>query len=567
MILAYIDASAAALVAQLLISAVVGAYFYVKRGLGWFRNTVAQDWRGGIISWLVASSFANVALFRVWTELFGYPEWATFEMKTLPDSRLYAAAILDLVLITIVVWIIVRISSRPDAIGWLSSASLLFICVIPLNAARDVMGTEGYRMLRFGTVRAFGPTTAVLVIGALALGMLIMVVLFTRPLCRAVCVFLLVISPFTFVNVGRALWRIVNPRQQLEAGPETGVRRSKTGPSKTRVVWILFDEMDQRITFEDRPSGLSLPEFDRFRSGSLYASAMKEAGDNTIPAVPSMMTGRVITRFREQGASHLALTFEGNATEVDFGSTPSLFRQARDLGFSVGVAGWGLPYCRIFAGVLDRCWWCEWVRPDNSVRKPLVPASIDILRSLFETPNFSVFGQSLCMRQHTENYFSLTRHAIALAVDPSIDLAFLHLHGPHPPHVFNRRTRDFSLSNSPIRGYVDSLALTDETLGKVRNAMEAQGMWDTSNVLVTSDHHNRSSRVFDGKVDHRVIFMVKLAGQDRGTVFSQPSSAVLTKDLIIELLCGRIKDSNELSRWLSERSGDADVTSAARPLH
>jgi len=124
------------------------------------------------------------------------------------------------------------------------------------------------------------------------------------------------------------------------------------------------------------------------------------------------------------------------------------------------------------------------------MRTSLPLPTLDQLRSLFETPNFSVFGQSLCLRQQVQNYRDLTNRAIQLAVNPSIYLAFLHLHGPHPPHVFNRLTGGFTLSNSPIRGCTDSLALTDRTLGEIRRAMETTGVWDHSVVLVASDHHS-----------------------------------------------------------------------------
>ena len=39
-----------------------------------------------------------------------------------------------------------------------------------------------------------------------------------------------------------------------------------------RVVWIIFDEADYRMIFEQRPASLEMPEFDRLREESLSAN-------------------------------------------------------------------------------------------------------------------------------------------------------------------------------------------------------------------------------------------------------------------------------------------------------
>jgi Sulfatase len=300
-----------------------------------------------------------------------------------------------------------------------------------------------------------------------------------------------------------------------------------------------------------------MPEFDRLRSGSIYANAVHEAGKNTNPAVPSLLTGRTVLRARELGPARLGLTFEGSPRELDLAETSHLFGRAWALGFSSGVAGWGIPYCRLFGAELDHCWWCESVRYDNSIRPGLATATLDGLRSLLETMNFSPFGQSICLRQHITNIADLTRESIELAVNDDVDLALIHLHGAHPPHVYDRQKLDFSLANSPIRGYSDSLALCDLTLGRIRSAMEQRGLWDRTTVLVASDHHSRSSQMFDGKTDQLSIFILKMAGQDRGSVFGRPISAVVTGDLILEILRGNVKNADDARAWLiSQRTSE-----------
>jgi hypothetical protein len=46
-------------------------------------------------------------------------------------------------------------------------------------------------------------------------------------------------------------------------------------PKGARAVWIIFDELSQAIAFGNRPPGLSLPNLDRLKAVSLFATAAK----------------------------------------------------------------------------------------------------------------------------------------------------------------------------------------------------------------------------------------------------------------------------------------------------
>jgi hypothetical protein len=550
----YIDPSASALITQLLISAGFGLYILLKRGYRGAQRLLARDPSHGLSSVLVAVSFANVTLLRIWTELLGFTEPDTFEMKVPTPWTHYAGAMIGLLLIALIVWPIVRHVSAPTLSGTVSSAALLVLCAVPLNAVRDVFGTEYFPMLRFGLVRAYGPAAVAGLCGSLVILAALAIIWLARPICRSLCLLLLIASPFTAVTAGRALWRALHLPYAFAASDQAQAHRGRGRTSGSRVVWLLFDEMDQRITFEDRPRDLEMPEFDRLRATAIYADAVQEAGPNTNPAVPSLLTGRTVVLGRVLGQARFGVTFQGSNKEIDITETSHLFRRAGALGFSSGIAGWEMPYCRLFGQELDQCWWCEGVRYDNSIRANLAGATIDSLRSLLETKNFSLFGQSICLRQHIENIENLTQVATTLATNESVDLVFVHLHGAHPPHVYDRRKHDLSLANSPIRGYADSLALCDLTLGRIRGAMEQRGLWDRTTVLVASDHHSRSSGVFDGKIDHRSIFILKMAGQSRGQVFSRPLNAVVSGDLILEILRGDVKNPNDARGWLDSKS-------------
>ena len=134
----YIDPSSSALIAQLIISAGVGLYVMLRSTLRQVRQWVEKPTYGPS-GFLVALSFANVALLRVWTELLGFNERDTFEMKAPPPTTHFVAAVIVLLSITILVWPVVRQTSKPGVAGKVSSAFFLALLVI-LTLFSLVMG-------------------------------------------------------------------------------------------------------------------------------------------------------------------------------------------------------------------------------------------------------------------------------------------------------------------------------------------------------------------------------------------------------------------------------------------
>ena len=77
--------------------------------------------------------------------------------------------------------------------------------------------------------------------------------------------------PFVMVTMGEACWRAIkyDPASFLD---KANAQPFLSDPSGPRVVWVIFDEMDQRLMFDDRAASLQLPEIDHLRGVSVYAS-------------------------------------------------------------------------------------------------------------------------------------------------------------------------------------------------------------------------------------------------------------------------------------------------------
>ena len=64
------------------------------------------------------------------------------------------------------------------------------------------------------------------------------------------------------------------------------------GAGRPKVLFLIFDEWDQRLTFEARRAGLELPNLDRLVAESFVATDMLGAARATYLAIPGLFSGR-----------------------------------------------------------------------------------------------------------------------------------------------------------------------------------------------------------------------------------------------------------------------------------
>jgi arylsulfatase A-like enzyme len=179
----------------------------------------------------------------------------------------------------------------------------------------------------------------------------------------------------------------------------------------------------------------------------------------------------------------------------------------------------------------------------------------NVARSVVETNLFSPFGQSLPTVAHIRTYQAMLARAEQVVADRNFQFALIHLPVPHAPHTYNRQTGEFSRKNSPVSAYVDSLALVDRTLGELRKRMEGAGVWDSTTVLVSSDHSYRVSEVLDGKWDSRIPFLLKLAGRSEGQTLDQEFNTIISGELLLAILKGEVQTAQEAANWIKDHSG------------
>jgi hypothetical protein len=154
-------------------------------------------------------------------------------------------------------------------------------------------------------------------------------------------------------------------------------------------------------------------------------------------------------------------------------------------------------------------------------------------------------------RLHLKIYQHTLEDSLRVATNSHFGLILLHLPVPHQPGIYVPATREFSITSfGAAQGYLNNLALADRTLGELRHAMETSGIWDKTWLLVSSDHWWRTSAAYDGKVDHRVPFILKAPGPAHPETYSQAFNTAITHDLLLAILQHQVDKPEQIATWL-----------------
>jgi hypothetical protein len=338
---------------------------------------------------------------------------------------------------------------------------------------------------------------------------------------------ILALLPFVIVTFSQSVWKLTrNVGIAYAAGDRASAAPIARKKPATRVLWIIFDELDQRMSLSERPESVEMPELDRLSRQSIYAVNAYPPAPLTYMSMPALMTGKLVAKVTPVRADELMIKFDGEQNAVGWSTQANVFSAARRLGFNTGLAGWCHPYCEVIGGSLSKCDEVKENRNDGITLQasmflqaeglissvPLVPqVAIPMIQRVNLVNRIVTTGER---EKYTVRYKRVLESALKAAIDPDLDLVFVHSPAPHPPGIYDRAKNDFSLESK--NGYIDNLALVDRTIGDLRRTMEGAGVWDETTVIISSDHWWRTEMwrrgpfwtredeaVSDGKMDHR----------------------------------------------------------------
>ena len=512
----------------------------------------------------ISFSLTNLIFYKFFADF--YSKFASlsnqFLIDVFPSTSDYIALIFNIFLGTLILFPIVRYacSGRLIIIRWVARLiqTILFLIatywilriysIIPIG----IFGRLRSIALGLSLEHAEAIVTAAL-LGLFMLAFLLMYLGRHRlsSLLSFQNTLILVFAPFgLFTLLQITYWLATESSSVIKpAFSQSALSLRNTTLPVNRVVIILFDELDFRLSFVERPLFVSLPELDKFTAKSVFFENAYPPSNSTLMSIPSLTTSRMLTGTLPVGGSDLMLQEVG--VSKLWHDTPNLFSIAKEIGVKTALVGWYLPYCRIFTDVIDNCFSSSdmgILQSDDSILEKMYSN----LRGIIETPNFSFFGQSIATQRSSKLYETMLNKSLNVVADDRYGLVYLHFSIPHAPTIYNSTTKELSGRNSPVVGYFDNLMLVDKTLGQLRAKLEEAGQWDNTTVLLTSDHWWRYSKQFDGKADHRVPFIIKTKNQQVGLEFGATFNNFIMSDLVIDLLKGAVSNSQQVIDFISK---------------
>jgi hypothetical protein len=541
--------------------------------------SVSTAARGKLKDLLICFSVGNLCFLRRWYDLEHLKERSMDYYRTGPaDLNLLWATLIAAFLLTAVLWLAwwwVQRHPSPARLK-LARCGFLLLLIFPLESVRRYWNEEIGRV-------DLGSNIALLAVEALlAAGLVLVLFGNTRVLGPARHVALMLTLLFPSLMIDFAVSRVnAEPASAFLAKPSLPMLPVRAGPQH-RVIWMLFDELDQRLAFDARQPSVNLPELDRLRAESFVASHATQTAPWTIIALPSLLSGRVFSRAELVDAGTLRLYPEGSPQALNWGEESNVFREARALGVNAELVGWHHPYCRVFGDSMVRCLDVPGGHPTDALLRELTATDrgvlpmvaslfrlqlenlLDMLRSSGPAGSENL-GSPFVQRRQLQQYFLIRDHAYSAAADPRIGFLFVHFPAPHLFAIYDRNRKDFTLSAST--GYFDNLALVDRTVGEMRRSLERAGLWEGTSIVITSDHGLRPElwrgrynwtpelqRLTEGGASDTVPLIVKLAGRDRPLAYDKPFSNVVTGALSLAILGGRVSTAAETAAWLDEHA-------------
>jgi hypothetical protein len=492
---------------------------------------------------LVALSLANLCFLKVWRELI-YADAA--DSYWLPDYTVqsYLAVIINLAALTLILYGVIAYLIRSDR-RWLAVTGRLIFLGILIFPIYFLLTYAEFLKSKHGIPRDYAWIFGFVVL-ATPLIFLYFVVWRLRAATNLFQFICLLFFPFAVLNVAHAMFAGITLEQQITSAPMNHAQASPPTQNQ-RVVWLLMDELDFRLAFVDRPDGVVLPEFDRLRSQSLFALNADSNALDTREAIPSYLLQRIVEKAEPIGPAELKITYKdkGKSADTVFPGGKNVFSAAARRGARIAILGYYHPYCRLFR---DEAVFC---RSYPTRTYALFPTN-NVLREAWS----QLVG--ILPFRHRINAIIMHRHGTELVSqivgNASFDFVFMHASVPHRPHIWKEER--FVLWNRTAMAYFDNLRLADRLLGEVRANMERAGLWDTTAVLVTSDHEWRNISGLFGKRTQKIPFLLKMPGQKASIDIKYPFSPMqVTKDLLLEIHAKKLSTPKAVADWLVLRTG------------
>lgn len=439
----------------------------------------------------------NVWLALTLSVLFFYPLLATLndniiilQWRTQNSQELIAAVIVFTAFLTAALWSIDKIVNEK-----LRLVLILLIFTIPFISFfvhflqqlnfKDVLITVGqYTQKNHFLVAPIGVLCVV--------AFLVFTLRYTREMTFAIILILFSLSPLN-VLAFLTLWNVRHTNTNIEINNTSVIDEKKIPHQKHNLIVLLFDELSYEYLYK----GASInPRYSNFHRLSLISDNYHLAlspGKQTLTAIPGMFMGRRYDNILMKYNQIYRITKDDKEEYLKI-EPDNLFDVAKDKGYRTFLSGSYLPYCEMFSSFLDGCrsfsiYNYASVKTQFSLLNPIM-TNLIIWPHQMPQGYFKNWAVSLWQKKQTEQSFKLM---LATIDEKTPTFMFSHIFSTHVPFVFNHNgyyaNKEPFVQNS--ENYSKALEYADYLLGELINKMKKKGTFETSEIIVLSDHNYR----------------------------------------------------------------------------
>ena len=329
---------------------------------------------------------------------------------------------------------------------------------------------------------------------------------------------------------------------------------------RPRTVVMVFDAWGYRSSFEERPPDLEMPEVDRLRRESFFATDVSSVGDNTVTSLTGLFTGTKPYRTERTAGLDVMMYDEEKRPLGYWGDQRTFFHDARRAGLNAVYGGTGfMPICKLFREALSDCVGGGYFagRTAKTVIGQVDDVAGFVLMSLPGVRRLLPAERTLNNEDRRMFHGRLVAAVKRLLTAEDTGFAYIHFYCPHPHHYYDRHSGRFVDYFDSLDGYYSGLALVDRTLGELRRTLEQAGLWHRTNLILTADHGRRRAKgePKDGKpLDPRVPLIIKLAGSTMPLEYGAKAHAVDLRRLLRHLFRRDIVDPAGLARFFDAQA-------------
>jgi hypothetical protein len=428
---------------------------------------------------------ASLVLLENYTDFLGGGGKARMHVP-LPLTNIIFANIADIILLTLLLFAILAPISRTR--------------LYPVTRLLLVMGIPLYFLERLQSLLPFALPELFPPIFTLAWPAALLVLFLKFPAWyRRAMIFLsrlgAAFALFALISIGQLLsiaaWK-PGPHQHSVAWAST----PQPPRQHPRLVWIVFDELSYDQLFEHRAHDLDLPNFDALRATSTLYTNVQPIGDHTVTILPSLLGGNIVDDYRFRWNNHLDLHFSGVHGWHPATGDSSVFGDAHQSGWRTAAVGWYNPYCTVYAGSIDDCYWMNWdkiegpMAQDQTLWHNTFTPLNELERRIVSPARSAHYLCNYDVNQRLRTHLDLERHALSLLRTDQADFVFLHLAIPHSPNIWSRI--DNAYTTKCDSSYLDNLALADIEMGKLLTLLKSSPRWQETTLIVEGDHSWRT---------------------------------------------------------------------------